>query len=76
MRRIAIALHCDRRKGAGALAAEIIILLIATTVLVLGVEELWWLFGDPDLGPVSFELLDSIASEKHSHWLSAFRRNL
>jgi uncharacterized protein (DUF1499 family) len=33
-------------------------LLIATTFLLIGAERFWRPFGDPDLGPVSFEQLE------------------
>src|SRR5215470_13007642 len=35
-----------------------IIALIVATFLVAGAERFWRLFGDPDLGPVSFEQLE------------------
>jgi len=39
-----------------------IIALIVATFLVAGAEQFWRLFGEPDLGPVSFEQLERRAN--------------
>jgi hypothetical protein len=41
-----------------------IIALIVATFLVAGAERFWRLFGEPDLGPVSFEQLERRATPK------------
>jgi uncharacterized protein (DUF1499 family) len=49
--------------GAGLM---IIIALGVSTFLVVGAERFWRLFGDPDLGPVSFERLERRATPNDS----------
>jgi hypothetical protein len=43
-----------------------IIALIVATFLVAGAERFWRLFGEPDLGPVSFEQLERRATPNDS----------
>jgi hypothetical protein len=43
-----------------------IIALIVATFLVAGAERFWGLFGEPDLGPVSFEQLERRATPNDS----------
>jgi uncharacterized protein (DUF1499 family) len=49
----------------GAGLATIIALCVAT-FLVVGAEQFWRLFGEPDLGPVSFEQLERRATPNDS----------
>src|SRR5260370_3478599 len=43
-----------------------IVALIVATFLVAGAERLWRVFGEPDLGPVSFEQLERRATPNDS----------